>query len=176
MTAEQLWRMPSDDMRHELVRGELRTMAPAGFEHGAIIVNLSLLLAQHVRKHKLGVVAGAETGFILTQQPDTVRGADVAFVRAARIPKGALPKKFWLGAPDLAVEVLSPDDRPRNLARKVNDYLTAGAQLVWGVSPRRKTVAVYQPMTKPVTLKADDILEGGDVVKGFACRVADLFE
>src|SRR4051812_14372339 len=112
-TAEQLWRMPKDEMRHELVRGELFTMAPAGFDHGAVIINLSIPLATYVKKHKLGIVVGAETGFILTRDPDTVRGADIAFVRAARIPKSGRPKKFWIGGPDLAVEVLSPDDRPK---------------------------------------------------------------
>src|SRR5436190_22477604 len=97
MTAEQLWRMPKDDMRHELVRGQLRMMAPAGFDHGALITNLSTLLATHVKKRKLGVVVGAETGFMLTRRPDTVRGVDIGFVRASRIPKSGRPKTFWIG-------------------------------------------------------------------------------
>src|SRR4051794_31250310 len=118
-TAEQLWRMPKDEMRHELIRGELQTMAPAGFEHGSVIGKLTFLLARHVYANKLGLVLGAETGFILARDPDTVRGADVALVRAARVPKEGPPKKFWIGAPDLAGEVLSPDDRPKEVARKV---------------------------------------------------------
>src|SRR5437763_9591835 len=94
MTAKQLWRMPKGDMRHGLIRGELHTMAPAGFVHGAVIINLSTMLATAVKRRKLGVVVGAETGFKLTEDPDTVRGADIAFVRAARIPKSGLPKTY----------------------------------------------------------------------------------
>src|SRR5687767_6997301 len=98
ITAEDLWRISGDE-RRELVKGELRTMAPAGFEHGAIINRFAFLLTSHVEKHKLGIVVGAETGFTLSRKPDTVRGADLAFVRSSRLPKSGLPKKFWEGAP-----------------------------------------------------------------------------
>jgi Uma2 family endonuclease len=175
MTAEQLWRLPKQDFRCELVRGELRTIAPAGFEHGTVIIRLNTLLANHVFKHKHGELTGAETGFILSRDPDTVRGADIAFVRAARIPKSGRPTKFWVGAPDLAVEVLSPDDRPKEVAQKVDDYLTAGAQLVWVVNPRRRTVIVHRPMSAAVTLKSTDALTGDEVIRGFRCKVAEIF-
>src|SRR3954466_177571 len=148
ITAEQLWRMHNDDQRYELVRGELHMMAPAGFDHGAVIINLSTLLATHVKRRRLGVVVGAETGFILSRDPDTVRAADIAFVRAARIPKSGRPKAFWVGGPDLAVDVLSPDDRPREVKRKVQDYLAAGAALVWVVNPKNRTVTVHRPMVE----------------------------
>jgi Uma2 family endonuclease len=176
ITAEQLWRMPKQDSRCELIRGELRTMAPSGFEHGAVIIRLSYLLADHVFKHKLGVVTGAETGFVLARDPDTVRGADIAFVRASRIPKSGLPQKFWVGAPDLAVEVLSPEDRPKDVAQKVEDYLTGGAQLVWVVSPKKRAVSIHQPMVESRTLKQGDLLTGEKVVPGFRCKVAQIFE
>ncbi len=175
MTAEQLWRMPKGDMRHELIRGELHTMAPAGFDHGAVIINLSTMLATTVKRRKLGVVVGAETGFKLTEDPDTVRGADIAFVRADRIPKTGRPKTFWLGAPDLAVEVLSPDDRPKAVAQKVGDYLSAGARLVWVADPKKRTVRIHRPMAEPETLRNGDTLLGESVVPGFKCKVSEIF-
>ncbi|HEV7301227.1 MAG TPA: Uma2 family endonuclease [Tepidisphaeraceae bacterium] len=174
VTARELWKNPPPG-RCELIRGEIVMMAPSGFDHGATIINLSFLLAAHVKKHKLGVVVGAETGFIVARDPDTVRGADIAFVRADRL-LGPRPKSFWIGAPDLAVEVLSPDDRPGEVARKVDDYLAAGALLVWVVSPKRKSITVHQPMAEPRTLRSTDTLDGGIVLSGFRCKVAQAFE
>jgi Uma2 family endonuclease len=173
-TAEELWNMPGDQ-RRELVRGELRIMAPAGSEHGAVINNLAFLLTLHVREHDLGVVFGAETGFVLARDPDVVRGVDVAFVRKARIPKTGLPKKFWEGAPDLAVEVLSPSDPAEEIEEKVDDYLNARTPLVWVINPRRRTITVHRPGRDPQVLRENDTLDGEDVVPGFACKVTDAF-
>ena len=174
VTAEELWAMPNN-ARRELVRGEVRTMAPAGFEHGAVIMNLAVPLGAHVKAHGLGVVLGAETGFVLKRNPDVVRGADVAFVQASRIPAGRLPVKFWEGAPDLAVEVVSPDDTLNEVEEKVEDYLDAGTRLVWVVDPRRKTVTVHRPGAQPVVLRAGDALDGADVVPGFSLDVIAAF-
>src|SRR5262245_47015418 len=169
MTADELWRMPNDRMRHELVRGELRSMPPAGFEHGAITIKLTRLLANHVEANQLGFVAGAETGFTLQLNPDTVRGADISFVSKSRVT-GALPKAFFPGAPDLAVEVLSPSDTVEEVEEKVSDYLDGGCKLVWVLSPKSKTVTVHRPESNPVVLKQDDSLLGEDVVPGFVCK------
>jgi Uma2 family endonuclease len=174
ITAEDLWNMPGDQHR-ELVRGELRTMAPSGGEHGAIINNLAFVLTSHVRQARLGVVFGAETGFVLARDPDVVRGADVAFVQAARIPATGIPKKFWEGAPDLAVEVLSPSDSLDEIEEKVDDYLRANTPLIWVLNPRRKTVTVYRPDEKPRILSESDALTGEDVIPGFGCQVAEAF-
>src|SRR4051794_11309060 len=100
ITAEELWAMPNKGLLG-LVRGEVRTVAPAGFEHGAVTINISAPLAMYVKARRLGVVLGAETGFVLSRNPDVVRGADVASVVAARIPAGRLTVKFWEGPPDL---------------------------------------------------------------------------
>lgn len=151
-------------------------MPPSGFDHGATVINLSYLITGHVKKHKLGIVTGAETGFVLTRNPDTVRGADIAFVRAERLDGRPRPTSFWMGAPDLAVEVLSPDDRPGEVAEKVDDYLAAGALLVWVLNPKRKTITVHEPMAAPRVLKATDHLDGGVVLQGFKCKVAQAFE
>jgi len=115
-TAEQLLRA-GDIGRCELIRGELRMMIPPGAEHGRIAMSLSLRIGNHVLARDLGTVYAAETGFRLTRGPDTVRAPDLGFVRAGRPPA---PKRgYYPGAPDLAVEVLSPDDRPGYVREKV---------------------------------------------------------
>lgn len=150
-------------------------MAPAGFDHGAIIGRLQYLLARHVFEHELGIVAGAETGFRLSRRPDTVRGADVAFVRTERIPASGRPTGYFEGAPDLAVEVLSPTDTVEEIEEKVDDYLNGGCPLVWVVNPRRKTVTAYRADGDPKVYRENDTLDGGAVLPGFACRVGEVF-
>ncbi|HEX2972346.1 MAG TPA: Uma2 family endonuclease, partial [Tepidisphaeraceae bacterium] len=95
MTAEDLWNLPDHGGHRELVRGELREMAPAGSQHGAVIINLAAPLAQFVKANHLGIVFAAETGFIIARQPDTVRGPDIAFVAKERIPASGLPRNFF---------------------------------------------------------------------------------
>ncbi len=174
ITAEELWNMPNDQ-RRELVRGEIRTMAPSGFDHGAIIDNLHVLLSNFVKARKLGKVLGAETGFKLARNPDTVRGADIAFIAAARLPAKGRPLGFWDGAPDLGVEVISPTDILKEVDEKAADYVAAGARLVWIVNPRNRTTTVHDGDGPTVVLRESDTLSGGDVVPGFECAVADVF-
>jgi len=174
ITAEELLKM-SGEGRRELVKGELRTMAPAGFDHGVIIMKLARLLANHVEANRLGVVLGAETGFKLAKNPDTVRAADIAFIAAARIPSGSRPQDYWEGGPDLAVEVLSPSDTVEDIEQKVDDYLGAGTRLIWVISPKRRTVAIHSPGDGPSIVRENDELSGRDVVPGFHCRVAEIF-
>jgi Uma2 family endonuclease len=174
VTAEDLEKMPNNQ-RRELVKGELRVMAPSGFDHGAIIDNLHFLLSRHVREQKLGRVLGAETGFKLASNPDTVRGADISFVEASRIPPTGRPKGFWSGAPDLAVEVLSPGDTINEAEEKVDDYLNGGCRMVWVVNPRRRTVTIYRPNSAPAIVGDTQELEGQDVLPGFRCRVSEIF-
>lgn len=175
MTADELWQLPKDGQRHELVKGELRTLPPAGFEHGAIGHGLSQELGHHVKKHKLGLLVAAETGFVLAKNPDTVRAPDIAFVRQERIDATGIPKKYWPGAPDLAVEVVSPGDTVYEVDDKVLLWLEAGTRLVWVVNPRQRTVTVHQADVNPIVLTAKDELDGLDVVSGFRVRVGDLF-
>ena len=175
-TASELFEMPDDGFRYELVKGELRRMSPSGSEHGAIIINISGLLWQHVKSEKLGVCFGAETGFKIASDPDTVRAPDVAFIRRERIPESGIPKKFWRGAPDLAVEVMSPGDTRAEVDEKVGDWLQAGARAVWVVDPQRRRVSVYRPACDATELSEGDELDGGEVVPGFRCKVAEIFE
>jgi Uma2 family endonuclease len=172
LTAADLADLPAD-ARYELVKGELLDMPPPGYHHGRIIFELGYLLAAYIKPRHLGRLLGAETGFRLSRDPDTVRGIDIAFVSTARQPAGELPGYFD-GAPDLAVEVLSPNDRAIDIDAKIADLLQAGAKLVWVVNPQRQTVTVHAPGAQPVVLTATDTVEGGDVLPGFACVVAQL--
>jgi Uma2 family endonuclease len=174
ITAEELWAMPNNE-RRELVRGEVRTMAPPGFDRGAVSHNVARLIGNHVADHRLGVVVGAETGFVLARNPDVVRGADAAFVVAGRIPSSGRPTRFWEGPPDLAIEVVSPSDTLQEVEEKVDDYLAAGTRRVWVVNPKRRTVTVYRPGAQPEVLREADGLAGEDVLPGFRCPVAALF-
>ena len=174
-TADELLRMPKDNFRYELVEGVLTKMAPAGFEHGEIAVNLAFLLMQHVKANKLGTVLAAETGFKLASNPDTVLAPDVSFVRREEVDRVGRTKKFWPGAPDLAVEVMSPDDGVRKTDEKAKSWLAFGARLVWVVNPNRRTISVYRQSTDMVELGEGDSLDGQDVVPGFRCSVKEIF-
>ena len=175
MTAEELLKMPQSEFRYELVKGELRKMPPAGFEHGVVVVNLTSPLGRYVQDNNLGVVCGAETGFKITINPDTVRAPDIAFVRRERIASVGIPKEYWSGAPDLAVEVVSPGDTVYEVDEKVEEWLAAGTSAVWVVNPKRRTVTVHRPQIKPLTLTENEELDGQDIVPGFRCRVAEIF-
>jgi Uma2 family endonuclease len=175
ITAEQLLAMPSSNFRCELRKGVLNKMSPAGFEHGAIIGILTVLLGQYVKANGLGLVCGAETGFQLAGDPDTVLAPDVAFVSQERIDRIGKTKKFWPGAPDLAVEVMSPDDTVRPASRKAFEWLEGGAQLVWVVNPGRRIVTVFRRSAEPEERAESDLLEGETAVPGFRCRVSEIF-
>jgi Uma2 family endonuclease len=175
VTAAELLQMPEDGIRRELVRGELREMAPAGNVHGRIAMRLAWRLAQYVEAHQLGVVYAAETGFRLATNPDTVRAADVAFVSQRRVDEVGDVEGYWPGAPDLAVEVISPNDTYTAVEEKVAEWLGAGARSVWVVNPRMRTVAVYRTRTDVSVLTDQDVLSGGDVLAGWEARVADIF-
>jgi Uma2 family endonuclease len=175
LTADDLWQLPDDGNRHELVKGELRTMPPAGFEHGATSIKLSVMLGRHAEANGLGQLVAAETGFLIAQNPDTVRAPDIGFVRQQRIQAVGMTRKFWPEAPDLAVEVLSPSDTVNQVDEKVEEWLSAGTSLVWVVNPRQRTVTVHRPGSNPVILSADDTLHGADVLPGFQCLVREVF-
>ena len=171
-TAAELLRA-GDIGRCELIRGELRMMLPAGYEHGRITINLTGPILSHVKTNGLGTLVAAETGFRLARDPDTVRAPDLAFVRADR--PNPPDRGYYPGAPDLAVEVLSPDDRPGYVRDKVAEWIEAGTRAVWVVDPRARTVVVHEPSVEPRVLGDSDTLPGGDVLPGFALAVAEVF-
>lgn len=173
-TAEELFNMPDDGYRYELVRGELRKMASTGGEHGDISADIHISLGAYVRANRLGRTRIAESGFILERDPDSVRAPDVAFVGQVRIEAIGKTTRFWPEAPDLAIEVISPNDRYSEVNEKVTDYLAAGTRMVVVVNPRNRTVNVHTP-DNTVTLEMGDTLDGGDVVPGWQMPVANIF-
>jgi len=175
-TADDLLRLPDDGLRHELVRGELRTIAPAGWEHGDESAEITVSLGTFVLARRLGRVVTGDTGFQLATSPDTVRAPDVAFVRSERAPARGTMRGYFPGAPDLAVEVISPNDLYTEVDEKVAEWLEHGTLLVFVVNPRRKTVAVHRPGQPVRILGPEDTLNGEDVVPGWSLAVRDLFE
>lgn len=149
-------------------------MTPAGFEHGEIAQGVGTALRVFVAENRLGVVVAAETGFKIESNPDTVRAADAAFVRAERVP-AEKPRGFYPGAPDLAVEVLSPDDRASEVNDKIQQWLAAGCQVVWVIDPKTRSVTVYHGRRQAEVLRASDTLTGGEVLPGFALPVEQVF-
>ena len=175
VTAEELLRTPDDGLRRELIRGEVRTMAPAGYQHGRIAQNLASSLDRHVRERGLGVVLAAETGFKIVGNPDSVRAADAAFVSVERAEAAGEVAGYWPGAPDLAVEVISPNDRFAEVEEKVADWLTAGTRMVLVVNPRAKTVTVRLSEREARIFAEEETFDGGEVVPGWTLSVSDVF-
>ena len=176
ITAEEFERLPFSERHVELVRGEIVEMPPAGYEHGGVGMSLAWRLGAFVEQNSLGRVYLAETGFILSHNPDTVRAPDISFVSAARVAQQKRRAGFFDGAPDLAVEVVSPDDTDTAIQEKVLEYLNAGTQLVWVVRPRFKTVAVYRSLTNVRMLTAQDTLDGAEVIPGLAISLREVFK
>ncbi|HUT32841.1 MAG TPA: Uma2 family endonuclease [Planctomycetota bacterium] len=174
ITAEQLLEMP-ENRWSELVAGELREMTPPSCLHASVISRLDRLLGNHVEKHKLGAVLAGDPGFVVARDPDTVLGPDIAFIRAERLAAEPLGEGFREGAPDLAVEILSPGQAPREGHEKALAWLDAGAALVWVVNPARRTVTVYRSATDIETLPPTAELDGAPLLPGFRCPIADLF-
>ncbi len=175
LTADDLWNMPDHGGHVELIRGELRVLRSAEYDHGRITGRLAARLFNHVDANRLGDVLAAGTGFVIARDPDTVRAPDIAFVRRDRIPAEGRPIKFWDGAPDLAVETMSPSDTVFELDEKFREWLDAGTRLVWVVNPKQRTVTVYRPDHTARILSSGDTLTGADVIPGFTLAIAELF-
>jgi Uma2 family endonuclease len=176
MTADELWQLPNDGQRHRLIAGELHTLAPAGHVHGRIAMRLAIPLGRYVAEHDLGDVYAAETGFLLARDPDTVQAPDVAFVRRERVAAVGEGEGPWFpGAPDLAVEVVSPNDRYTEVEETISRWLAAGCRMVLVIDPRRRTVAVHRSPAQVRPLDEAGVIEGEDVVPGWALPVAALF-
>jgi Uma2 family endonuclease len=168
--------LPDDGWRTELVRGKVVREPPAGFEHGHLAARIGALLSRFVDEHQLGVVVGAETGFVLADAPPLVRAPDAAFVVAARLPPVTTRiKGFARLAPDLAVEVVSPSNTAAEIRQKVRDYLDAGTRVVWVLDPSDETVRVFRPGADPEVRRGRHDLDGDDVLPGLRISVAAVF-
>jgi len=173
VTADEL-RAMGDIGRCELIYGELVVMSPAGAEHGVVAMRFGRYLEAHVDEHALGAVFAAETGFIVARNPDLVRAPDVSFVRASRVPS-PLPSGYLEGAPDLAVEVVSPDDSKREVAEKVNMWLAHGTQVAWVAYPRQMMVEIHRVGQLPQRLTAGDEIHDELLLPGFVLPLSKVF-
>lgn len=166
-------RMPQDGRKYELVDGEI-VVSPAGGRHGKVTVRLVVRLGAFVESNKLGHVFDSSTGYILPG--GNRRAPDVSFVARGRFPGEEVPRGFIELPPDLAAEVLSPGDDPRNVMDKVGEYLKAGVRLVWVIDPESRRAVSYRSLTAVREIAVEGSLDGEDVVPGFVCSLAALFE
>lgn len=175
VTADELLRMSDREQDYELVRGRLISVSPATSIASMVAVNVLSEMHHYARDHRLGRCGGADWGFRLSSNPDTVRAPDAALVSGERIPAEGIPEGYWEGAPDLAVEVRSPNDRPSEILTKVAEYLTAGTRLVWTLDPARHRTVVYRADGSVEVLGPDGELDGEDVLPGFRLPLANVW-
>lgn len=174
LTIDEYARIPDDGRRTELVCGELLREPQPGFRHGRLQATLLELLGSHVRGHAPHLVCLGNVGVITEEDPGTVRGPDVAVVRRTRADD-LHRSGFLRGAPDLAIEIVSPSNRAAEVQAKVREYLLAGASLVWVVYPDTRTVAVHASPTEARFVGEDEVLTGGELLPGLRLAVAELF-
>jgi Uma2 family endonuclease len=170
-TEDDLRATPRDGRKYELVDGEIR-VSPTGARHGQVCVNLVVALTNFARERGLGQVLESSTGFRLVS--GNVRSPDVSFIAAKRLGGRPLPDDFSELPPDLAVEVLSPSERPRHVLDKVGEYLEAGVRLVWVIDPQKAKAVVYTSLSDVTELTGNDELDGGEVLPGFRCRLTEI--
>jgi Uma2 family endonuclease len=175
MTAEELLRSDFPNKSTELVRGVLMVREPPGSWHGQVAARLTFLLGQHVYPARLGQLFAQDSGFLIARDPDTVRAPDVAFVTAARMSHVARHGYAPI-APDLAVEILSPDDRPGEVLEKVAEWLRAGTRLVWVLHPERGVAHVHRADGTIALVHPDGALDGEDVLPGFSSPIREILE
>jgi Uma2 family endonuclease len=151
-------------------------MPPPGYRHGRTASRIGSSLSSHAEKLDLGVVLAAETGFLLSSNPDEVRAADAAFVSKARLESTPFePNSYFPGAPDLAVEVVSPSDSYTPVEEKVLLWLRSGARCVVVADPERRVFIVHRPLSEPQILAAGDVLAVPDILPGWELPVGDAF-
>jgi Uma2 family endonuclease len=171
-TADDLLTMSGD---YELIRGELREVSPASAEPTMVAYNVGAPLHSFVGRHKLGRITGADGGFELFPDRQSVVAPDVGFIRRERIPPNFDYQHYFPVPPDAALEVMSPTDSYPEVVEKIETYLEAGVRLVWFAIPKRRVVMVYRPGQEPKTLTESDELDGEDVIPGFRMAVREVF-
>jgi Uma2 family endonuclease len=172
ITGEALFRM-GDLGRTELVRGEIIYMSPTGHLHGYVEGEFYSALKTFVTQHQLGRVLVGEVGVYTGRNPDTVRGADVVFISHERMAQ-VKSKSYLDVAPELIVEILSPDDSWSEVMDKLEEYFNIGVLAVWVADPRKQQVYIYQSLTDVQRFTMADALPGGQVLPGFSVPVSEL--
>ena len=173
MTADELLLLPDDDVKRELIRGVLTEDMPPGYQHGVVEFRIGRLLGNFVDDNDFGEILGGDSGFILERGPDTVRGPDVAWVAPGRIESQIVG--FAELAPDLVVEVRSPNDSQRHMAERAMMWLSHGVRMALVADPGSTTLTVYRPGEPPQMLGELDVFDGGDVLSGFSEPVWRFF-
>ena len=175
LTAEEFFlRYSHKDQPYELVRGEVIELELPGWEHGRVAVTIAVPLGAFVREHDSGAVV-LRSGYCIERQPDTVRGPDISFIRKERLPAEGLPRGFFEGPPDLAVEIVSPSDTAARLEAKVQEYLQNGALRVWVVYPDSRRAAVHRPDGSAQWYAGDAVLEDPELLPGFSLPLPEIF-
>ncbi|MBI2917877.1 MAG: Uma2 family endonuclease [Chloroflexi bacterium] len=175
VTADELVRISAQGQRCELIEGAVVEMAPTGVNHGLVANRIAVALTNYAESRGLGAVLVGETGFLLRQDPDTVRAPDVAFVAKERLPMGPSGAGYFEGAPDIAVEVVSPSDYASQVQAKTQAWLDAGARLVWVVYPESRTVVTCRSQRAVTVLSGHDTLDAKPVFDDFAVPLEDVF-
>lgn len=170
LTEEQFMALADDGHKYELVDGEAKEV-PTGWMHGQIAIKLIMLLAGVAQR--LGRMADSSTGFRM--KDGNVRVPDISFVLQNRVPRGTDAARFFEGAPDLAIEILSESEDRADAARKIVEYFDSGAKQVWTVQPLDRSVTVYHSLDNVRTYTMEEELTGGDLLPDFSCKVADIF-
>jgi Uma2 family endonuclease len=175
LTGEELLAM-GDIGPCELIEGRLVKMSPTGDPHGGYESNFDEYLKAFIRKHRLGKLRVGEVGIYIRRNPDTVRAADVIFISNERYAKRQRKEGYLEVAPELVVEIMSPDDRWIDVTAKLRDYFSIGVKLVWVADPADRTVYAYRSMTEVRAFSSADTLTSDDILPGFSVPVAALFE
>ena len=170
LSVEEFAALPDDGMKHELNEGELIVVPPPKPRHGDCQARLTAALVEFVNSRGVGSVF-TESGYRLT--PHTVRGPDVSFVRASRLQD---PDEYFDGAPDLAVEIVSPGDDASDLREKIKQYLDAGMSVVWVVYPRSRQIEIHTPDKTIRRLGVEDMLEAPELLPGFQLSVRTILQ
>lgn len=176
MTAEEFGQMPDDGRRTELVRGRIIELPPPGFLHGNVCFKIAFVLGIFVEGRDLGRLVTNDTGIVTRRDPDSVRGADIAFYSFGRLPKGTTPSLYPEVAPELVVEVRSPSDRWRDVHDKVAEYLALGVLVVCVLDPEPRSAHLYYPDQPNRTLGPEDELSVPECLGDFRVGVGRLFD
>lgn len=176
LTADEFEKVCGSFGSCELVRGEIVQMSPGGFRHSSTVSSIDRILGTWARKSGLGRTISCEAGVVVETDPDTVRGADVAYISYARLPKGKGPKGFTRVAPELVVEVLGIDRTWKDAFEKAGEYFRMGVLRVWIADPQTQRVHALRPDEEPQVFQGDDMIADEAVLPGFSCRVSEFFE
>jgi Uma2 family endonuclease len=172
VTIDDMYHMPEDGQKYELVNGEL-VVSPAGNQHAEIVIKIAHIIATFLDDHPVGKIYGDNTGVIFPN--GDLRSPDFFFVRNAKLPGGKSPVTFGEYIPDFAVEVLSPSDRPGQVAQKIGEFLEFGVPVVWLVDPQDQSVTVYRSLTQIQRFNSNDTIDAEPGLPGFSCKVSRLF-